>query len=426
MPSMAYAGQPTPPALPTAPPPRVQSVAMEEIMPGSDPLRAIVVEILQGWGDLTQEDTNRLGVFRPDRVVATVNSAEMPRELKNNDQARARLAQLRRWVSGLERVAVRREETAVAPTPEYAAISGAQAAATAAVAAASLAPAPIPPAPVFPSFPSMPAAPGAPMAPPSGPAAPPLPAYPQAPPYPQAPAAPQPQAYPQAPAAPQAPFFAPQAPVGAQASAAEVSQAPTQPSDSRRIEMAEANRSTEAAIAAAAAAFWARPELGGTLPDAGAAAAPPQATPIAVPAPSTPQFPPLGQDLPTLAVETPAVLVPTVSTVPFEQAFPPIYRQEVASDDFLADLRGKISTAEALLALPIAEQTNMLVFLKPSELGKILQTTNDSGLKRAVIDTLESVGSPTALDIIYGCLDDPDPQIQSRALEAADRLLGAE
>ena len=68
----------------------------------------------------------------------------------------------------------------------------------------------------------------------------------------------------------------------------------------------------------------------------------------------------------------------------------------------------------------------MLVFLKPSELAKVLHATQDAELKKAVIDTLESVGSPSALDIIYHCLDDPDPQIQARALRAADRLLGAD
>jgi hypothetical protein len=67
----------------------------------------------------------------------------------------------------------------------------------------------------------------------------------------------------------------------------------------------------------------------------------------------------------------------------------------------------------------------MLVFLKPSELAKLLRQTTDVELKKSVIDTLESVGSPSALDIIYHCLDDPDPQIQTRALSAADRLLGA-
>jgi len=90
------------------------------------------------------------------------------------------------------------------------------------------------------------------------------------------------------------------------------------------------------------------------------------------------------------------------------------------------DLGNKVSTAEALLALPPAEQPGLLAFLKPSELAKVLQGTMDMNLKKAVIDTLESVGSPTALDVIYKCLDDPEPQIQSWALAAADRLLGAQ
>jgi hypothetical protein len=134
----------------------------------------------------------------------------------------------------------------------------------------------------------------------------------------------------------------------------------------------------------------------------------------------------LGQELPQLIPEAPSVQVPQPAAPLFERPQASAARGALASDDFLTDLGRRISTAEALLALPAGEQASMLPFLKPSELGKVLQTVTDTELKKAVIDTLESVGSPSALDIIYHCLDDPDPQIQSKALEAADRLLGTQ
>jgi hypothetical protein len=127
-----------------------------------------------------------------------------------------------------------------------------------------------------------------------------------------------------------------------------------------------------------------------------------------------------------LGPDTPSVQAPKPAAPLFEAPQPPKTRGDIASDDFLTDLGKRISTADALLALPAGEQASMLPFLKPSELAKVLQLTQDTELKKAVIDTLESVGSPTALDIIYHCLDDPDPQIQSKALEAADRLLGTQ
>jgi hypothetical protein len=134
----------------------------------------------------------------------------------------------------------------------------------------------------------------------------------------------------------------------------------------------------------------------------------------------------LGQELPTLPANIPSVQPPAAAAPPSPAAPTLTPGPGASSDSFLTDLSGKISTADALLALPPAEQANMLVFLKPSELAKVLRQTTDVELKMTVIDTLESVGSPSALDIIYHCLDDPDPQIQTRALSAADRLLGAE
>jgi hypothetical protein len=244
-----------PPLLPAAPAPRAHAVLMEDILPGSDPLQAMIVEVLHGWGDLTQDDTNRLLVFRIDRVMAAVAVAEIPRELKTSEYARARLAQLRRWASGLEQSEARREQAVLAKAaqPEYAGINPVQQAGLATpamqagpavIAAPAVAAAPVmaapavsffSPAPPVPESPETPLAP-APMQTPSAEV---TSTWLQAP----APAAPMTKPAP-APAVPVAPAAVP-------APGVVVAAAPGQ------SDMDDATRSTEAAIAAAAAAFWA-------------------------------------------------------------------------------------------------------------------------------------------------------------------------
>jgi hypothetical protein len=68
----------------------------------------------------------------------------------------------------------------------------------------------------------------------------------------------------------------------------------------------------------------------------------------------------------------------------------------------------------------------MVAFLEPAELSKVFDRTDDPGLKKAIVDTLEHVSNPASLEVLRRCLDDPDPQIQLYALEAADRLLGVD
>ncbi len=121
LPPVGYVPPSPPGGIKTAPAPSAYAIPIEDILPGADPLQAIIVDLLSGWGDLTQEDTNRLSVFRPDRVLAAVGSADIPRELKSNEYARARLAQLRRWASGLEQAA-RKPAAAPVAQPEYAVI----------------------------------------------------------------------------------------------------------------------------------------------------------------------------------------------------------------------------------------------------------------------------------------------------------------
>ena len=66
----------------------------------------------------------------------------------------------------------------------------------------------------------------------------------------------------------------------------------------------------------------------------------------------------------------------------------------------------------------------MTAFLEPSELTATFRATEDPELKKAVIDTLEHIGSPASLTALGNCFDDADGGIQLYALEAADRLLG--
>ena len=76
------------------------------------------------------------------------------------------------------------------------------------------------------------------------------------------------------------------------------------------------------------------------------------------------------------------------------------------------------------MALPISERADMLAFLEPPELSKVFFLAADRDLKKSVIDTLEHIGNTSSLDALRGCLEDPDPEVQLHALEAADRMLG--
>jgi HEAT repeat protein len=89
----------------------------------------------------------------------------------------------------------------------------------------------------------------------------------------------------------------------------------------------------------------------------------------------------------------------------------------------VADIEIKITTAAGLMALPTIRRKEMLGLLPPGELDKVFRGSNDLELKKAVIDSLEKIGSAPALDVLHTCLEDPDPEVQLRALEAAERLL---
>jgi hypothetical protein len=90
----------------------------------------------------------------------------------------------------------------------------------------------------------------------------------------------------------------------------------------------------------------------------------------------------------------------------------------------LSRLSVKVETAEQLLALPTTERVDMTAFLPPAELVATFRATQDADLKKAVIDTLEHIGSPSSLNALGNCFEDADSGIQMYALAAADRLLG--
>jgi len=111
----------------------------------------------------------------------------------------------------------------------------------------------------------------------------------------------------------------------------------------------------------------------------------------------------------------------------------PVVKPPRTTDDFFWDdgpaqavsrLSVKVETAEQLLALPAGERTDMAAFLPPAELVAAFRATHDADLKKAVIDTLEHIGSPASLNALGNCFEDADSGIQTYALAAADRLLG--
>ncbi len=94
-------------------------------------------------------------------------------------------------------------------------------------------------------------------------------------------------------------------------------------------------------------------------------------------------------------------------------------------EDSFASLIGTVKTADELLALPPAERIEMVAFLEPANLPRY-STGGRPDSQETIIDTLEHVSNPGSLEVLRRCLDDPDPEIQMYALEAADRLLGVD
>lgn len=374
-----------------------------------DPVAAVVSSIVQGWGNLANEDTNRLKIFRPEKVIAAIAAMELPKDLKSAEHARVRLNQLRHYASSLE------QSLPAVDTPQLGAEAEAQ---------------------------------------PEGAVELQTETGPGQPPEPQTEASAEPRADLEPETAP----------------AAQNSAASSEP----------AGEGTATADATWAEASEQPPDLdktAETVVDAGdlwdvdentiAWGAGPAAT-AAVGVKALEEAEAYGKEEQTKAnalvddqldvVEEAAVEeVPLLDEVIFAEEVPfaeeiigggeatnavaamevaeetgaavtdeaPEFGREAGSNDFFSSLQGKVGTADDLLALPAEEQADMLAFLQPAELSKVFQATSDVALKKSVIDTLGDIGNTDSLGILRECLDDPDPQVQIYALDAADRLLGA-
>ena len=366
---------------------------------GNDPLNAALLDILGGWGDLSPEDLKRLELFRPERLAAAVAAIQLPKS--KSGEAKARLGQLRQHSADLER----RSATAQAASVPQAVPAPAAAAAMAPAAtwkvgapeAATVATPPIADRAAPPAFSSMGATAGL---------------------------------------------------AAAVALGAARRTTPESYDKSSAQSSAETEPQTAAVVAGAAAvtrpssvnelaSFWADPR---PLWETDA-----QVSLQELPAPTYEEveIKPSGNgdDAERKEVYPPLTAVPAADEAQTgalqasepqasePHTYPPLTSVDTffwddPPTDSLSRLSVKVETAEQLLALPPQERVDMTAFLGPSELAATFRATSDPELKKAVIDTLEHIGSPASLNALGNCFGDNDCDIQLYALEAADRLLG--
>ena len=362
------------PAVPAWQPPAMTD---DDRTPGTiavlrNPLRAVLLDILQGWGNITPEDTRRLEVFRPERIMAAIESLDLPKDLRNREYARSRLGQLRQHVSGLlhdqssaQPGATTESGTQSPPTAESGEETGTELAAE------------TPPA--------------------SG----------------------------ETTESIDQDFAAVESP---QATGLE-QPAPTQVREAREVEVM-AERATEGLNLGLGetGAAWAADEVGTTTP------AEWQEEPLKAEETVVPEEPVLLEESAEMteleaAPEPPvaeyaaeeSIVLEEVAEVPEHEASS---EQRGEPEQDLAGLGMRVRTAHDVLTLPPEERREVVAFLEPGELSNLFRATADPQLKKAIIDALENIHTPAALDVLRTCLDDPNPEIQVYALEAADRLLG--
>jgi len=320
---------------------------------GADPVAAVIADLLQGWGDLTAEDTNRLKIFRADKVAAAVAVAELPQNLKNSEHARARLSQLRHYASSLQ------EPSATAPqTPPSADQSETAGEERAAEASWGIAKSDV-------------------LGTPSGAAV---------------------------------SWYGVPLEQKSPAETAETDQ-------TAAVSMTAADTSSQPAETAGGEAGSGRAEIFADVfadeESEGAEPAPEvEAEEIEA---FVEEEPELVEEMPTEVVEeristvdeepplvhersgaeeepaaAPATEVRTAAEEPAEEEVVKTVglQDSMDIDDFFSSLRTTVTSAEELLALPAGEQAGMLAFLNPAELGKVFQGTKDADLKKSVIDTL--------------------------------------
>ena len=79
---------------------------------------------------------------------------------------------------------------------------------------------------------------------------------------------------------------------------------------------------------------------------------------------------------------------------------------------------------EDVLGLDQSERTAALNSLTPKELGRLFSATDDKSAKLSIIDTLETMPGVETISVIQLILDDPDPEVQLRALDAGGAPAG--
>ena len=409
---------------------------------GVDPLDAALLDILNGWGDLTPEDTKRLELFRPERLSAALAAIQLPKSKSN--EAKARLSQLRQYSADLEHRALTAQTAAAAQ------------------AAAAVVPAPIAPAaPMAPAAPAVPApAVAAAAVAPAVAAGPVSVGFTSAAPAASlgsitvaaAPAAGDPAVAAVSSGGPAAGLAAVAA-LGAASRTTSQSDTKTSPETSPgSAEVAAAGAATVTSSHSAfddLASFWAEPRpLWEQDKDVSFEELPAptyhevEVRPGIKPAADVEPRPngngsPVGPKDATSAVlsgaglnaaapvAAPSIVAPPVAapTRPPLTSIDTYFWDDMPTDP-LSRMSVKVETAEQLLALPPHERIDMAAFLEPSELAATFRATKDPELKKAVIDTLEHIGSPSSLNALGNCFEDSNSDIQLYALEAADRLLG--
>lgn len=414
----------------------VRTQAASPAVSRPDPLNLALVDILAGWGDLSAEDTKRLELFRAEKVVEAIAAMELPRS-KSGDYARTRLTQLRQYSADLERRS--RPLQVVSPESEFAMPLSAGAAATEAPgveAAGAALVAPIVAASVVTTplerktslegdtYGGGTILPFAPV--PAGDAT---------------------EAGDQVAAtaanATIVDFYGSPIDTVMEEPAAEAPAAEEPDSANPELEPYEALASYEALVSdeglesyEAPLSYEAPVYYESAVSYQPSAVEEAEQPPVdAVAAAKLPQYDPDDPESfwaePQPAWE-PANEPSEIATEPAELLTATAGATAVVGDslwdeppaDALSRLSVKVETAEQLLALPREERIDMTAFLEPSELTATFRATEDPELKKAVIDTLEHIGSPASLTALGYCFDDPDGDVQRYALEAADRLLG--
>lgn len=352
----------------------------------ADPVTPVLMELLHGWGDLSREDKNRLDVFKPEVVQAAARGLQMPKGLKNDQDARVRLDQLVRYADDMAAGhAVPAVPEPLGSAPESSDDDGAIIAGAAPAGAAALA------AALAETTQEVRLVP-----PPGGDVS--------------TDGADEAVASVDVDTGGAAGDLETTQIVGAAAAGAGglISMTGTRQKTSSTEQTAGEGEGLDAFVDSRA---------GRVAPELGKADMP---------------------QVPQTADAAPESSSLDLAFGQWEEAAPPAL-EEVSTfgewsplDDTLETppkprplLGGVVRTADDLLTLPADEQADMVAFLEPGELAGVLKRTDDPALKKAVIDTLEHVNSPAALEVLRQCLDDTDPEVQMYALQAADRILGS-